>query len=340
MASGPEDTRLLDSLLFRSLHLEATGAEEAKVLEWRHAAPENDAYYRELQRLLALTAEAYAGSPEGEPEPPDAAELLRLHAGRPVGVRRRRWWLAGGLAAAAVLLVLALPRLHVGPQQLLGLGVEEFATGARDAATVQLRDGTVVRLAPESRLRLTSTSGEREVTLDGRAYFAVAHMQGHPFTVRTGGGDIVVRGTRFEAESRGEELRLLVVEGRVAVRAPGQEAELGPGEMTRVVEGAVSAPVRVADPLHLIDWTGNFLVFQRTPIGEVAAEIQRHFNLPVRVVGDNLADQTVTAWFADSSAEDVLRVVCTVLAARCSIQEAQATIDLTQSGSLPRRARP
>jgi ferric-dicitrate binding protein FerR (iron transport regulator) len=126
----------------------------------------------------------------------------------------------------------------------------------------------------------------------------------------------------------------------VALRGPGSAAELGPGEMTRVVEGAASVPVRVADPLRLLGWTGNFLVFQRTPIDEVAAEVQRHFGVSVRVVGSNLADQTVTASFTDAAAGDVIRVVCTVLAARCSIGDAQATIDLTQSVSPSRRAQP
>lgn len=202
-------------------------------------------------------------------------------------------------------------------------------TGSNDVATVQLRDGTIVRLAPQSRLRLTGSAGEREVTLDGRGYFVVAKMEGYPFSVKTRGGDAVVLGTRFEAEARGEELRVMVVEGRVALAAAGNRVELDAGEMARAVEGAVSDAVHVPDPEATLEWVGNFLVFQRAPVEEVAADIRRHFGIQVRVVGEQPGTHTVTAWFTDPTAEDVLRVTCKVLAAVCSLEEARATIDLT-----------
>lgn len=354
MDTNPEyNNRFMDYLLYRSLKGEGTAEEEAKVLEWRRFSSENEAYYRQLERLLALTADAYREPQGAVGALPSASELVRLAQGseptsRPrdptTRVRRRRLdlWLVGGLGAiaAAILLLLAPVGLRTGSNELLSFGVDEFVTGSNDVATVQLRDGSVVHLAPRSRLRLTGPPGEREVRLDGRAYFAVAHVKDSPFTVRTAGGDAVVLGTRFEAESHGSELRLLVVEGRVALTVPGTTAELGAGEMARAVEGAVSAAVKVPDPQSFLDWTGNFLVFQRTPVERVAAEIRSHFGLPVKVVGSDLEAQTVTAWFSDAVAEDVIRVVCRVLAARCSIEDGEAIIDLAPASGTGRRAVP
>lgn len=344
MDPSPEYSRFMDYLLFRSLKAETTPAEEQKVREWLRASPDNRSYYEELARLLELTKDAYVPSDEDIGSPPSGRELVQAgHAAAGQAPRRdesgarfaRRprwlWWLAGGMGtvAASVLLFLSLNGWPAPSNDLLSLGVDEFVTGSKDVATVQLRDGTIVRLAPQSRLRLTGSADEREVTLDGRAYFVVAKMEGHPFSVKTRGGDAVVLGTRFEAEARGEELRVMVVEGRVALAAAGNRVELNAGEMARAVEGAVSAAVHVPDPEATLEWVGNFLVFQRATIEEVAAEIRRHFGIQVRVVGEQPSRHTVTAWFADPTAEDVLRVTCKVLAAVCSLDDARATIDLT-----------
>jgi len=356
MDRDPQDNRFIDYLLFRSLKGQATAAEEEKMLEWRRLSPENEAYAQNLSRLLALTSLAYGGSHGDVGPPPDAAELVRAAESTPGASRgvpggcvrgpdsgRRLLRRLGGLSAAAaalaaILMIRAGGQVSSRVEDLPGFGVEEFITGPTDVTTVQLRDGTVVRLAPESRLRLTGRGGGREVVLEGLAYFAVARMPGHPFTVRTRGGDAVALGTQFEAEARGKELRVLVVEGRVALAAAGSSVELGAGEMARAVEGAVSAPTSVSDPWRLLKWTGDFLAFQGTPVDEVAAEVERHFGMSVRVMGENLAEQTVTAWFADATAEDVIRVVCKVLGAECSIEEQSAVIDLTRINGSRREA--
>lgn len=358
MDESPNNNRFMDSLLFRFLKGDTTAAEEEKVSEWRASAPENEQYFLELDGLLSLTAGAFDPGAESE-EPPSGEELLGLGVGgssapsgraaphlRPDRGRghdrgrdrdrgrvrdpSRGVWLMGGVGAtaAAILLLLFSQPDPNASADLLSLGVDEFATGATDVATVQLRDGTIVRLAPRSRLRLSGSVNEREVMLDGRAYFAVAKMDGHPFTVKTRGGDAVVLGTRFEAEAMGDELRVLVVEGSVALAASGNRVELVAGEMARAVEGAVSAAVSVPDPQRNIAWVGDFLVFQRTPVRDVATEIRQHFDIEVDVLGDDLDEHTVTAWFADPTVESVIRVVCKVLAAECTLNDARVEIDL------------
>jgi len=356
MSDRVEQNRFMDFLLFRSLKGMTSGAEEERVRSWRGADPANETHYEELRALLSLTQEAYRSLPADPGPAPDGWELLHgegprpweggedLGAGgrggregerEPIPHRRAerggRWWGTSAAAVAvAVLAFLALwsrPGPAPAPGGLLGFGVDEFVTGSQDVATVQLRDGTVVRLAPGSRLRLTGSEGQRAVTLEGRAYFAVAPMEGHPFVVHTGGGEAVVLGTRFEVEARGQALRLMVVEGSVALASAGSRLELQAGEMARSVEGAVSAPVKVADPLAALDWVGDFLVFQGTPVAQVAAEIEGRFGVPIRVLGGGSAN--VTAWFADPAPEEVISVVCQVLAARCSIENHGATIDLT-----------
>ena len=56
-----------------------------------------------------------------------------------------------------------------GNDYFKGWGATEVVTGATELATVQLGEGSVVRLAPSSRLRVLA-GRERAVSLEGRAF--------------------------------------------------------------------------------------------------------------------------------------------------------------------------
>src|SRR5690606_23926374 len=120
-----------------------------------------------------------AGRAQREDADGNAANAQRP-ADRP---RRAATWLPWGIAAAAVLALLLLR----GPAATTPApgGATDVSTGPSELATVQLDDGTVVRLAPSTRLHVTPRADVREVRLDGRAHFSVAPDAARPFRVRT-----------------------------------------------------------------------------------------------------------------------------------------------------------
>ena len=122
--------------------------------------------------------------------------------------------------------------------EIPGWGASEVVTGANELATVKLGEGTVVRLAPSSRLRVLAGRG-RSVALEGRAFFAVQRMAQYPLLVRTAAGDARVLGTRFELATDDGGLRLRVVEGRVALSTSREQAEVAAGQETTIKNGVV-----------------------------------------------------------------------------------------------------
>lgn len=234
-----------------------------------------------------------------------------------------------GLMAAAAAAAMVVLFLHVAPSTAppaFSLQAGEFVTGATETATAVLSDGTVVRLAPGSRLRIPEDVGSREVILEGRAFFAVTEMVDQPFRVRTAAGEALVLGTRFEVRVVNEELRLIVLEGRVALGAGGNQVEVGAGEMSVAMDGSTTAPVRVEDMEPLVGWLKRFLVFQGTPLHEAARALEREYGVPVVVADTGLAQETVTGWYADRAFEDVLAIICGVMQARCSMEDGTAVI--------------
>jgi len=320
-----------DSLLFRDITGQTSESEHRAVEVWRRASREHEARYVELQALLQVTQRvSSAPSRSVASAPPEVLEVLQTAAGRSRATRwRLRSQLLAGVAAAVLMALVASsiwrPRSGVAGE---GFGFEEMVTGENQVVTVALRDGSVMRLAPKSQARIRVREGVREVQLTGRAFFSVAKRDGLPFVVHTAGGDLTVLGTQFDVDARDRDVRLVVVEGKVALAgARGGETRVGRGEEGRVVEGHV-LPTVVSVPAarDSTRWVGRFLTFQNTPLPEVAYEIGQAYGVRVTLRDSTLAGQTITNWFSDRPLDEVVRAVCSILAAECAVEGTQVTI--------------
>lgn len=329
-----------DAILIAVLSGRAAPAERRALEEWRVAHPDNEAEYQSLVRTWEIAGELRRSGLATPP--PQVADFVR----RPEPERlamvpspgRRTWW--PGLAAASLLLGLA-----VGASLARMVGVELDAettvTGAGELATVTMRDGTLVRLGPNSRLGFHLVSGPRDVSLEGRAFFAVRPDQRHPFRVHAAGGQVNVVRSRFEMQARGSEARVVVIEGEVEVVAGGRRANVGAGEMLVVGDSGPRTVEPVAEVVQTLAWTGQFLAFQSTPLVDVAREFEDRFGYRVEILDPALAHRTVTGWFSDQSPEAMMVGICAAVNARCFQQDNRVRMELPRpaaSGQAPRAA--
>lgn len=307
---------------------EATTEEVERLTAWRSESPANERYCQEMLRLLEAARMLDRGD---EPaRVPTAAELLAGARSSPAANQHpdaRRFGSAAGWGqlpwgiAAAALIALTVALTRQGPDQVLGTAAPlEVSTSAMELATVRLADGSVVRLGPSTRLRVDPDPATREVSLSGRAFFAVASDPSRPFSVRTVHGVARVLGTSFELKSDESDLQLTVVEGRVELSAGERGVEVGRGERSGIAAGQVQEPVAIDDADEVLRWIGTFLVFQSTPLAAAVREVERAYDLRVSIVDAEVATRTVTATFMNQSAEEVLEVLCSVVDARCHFE--------------------
>src|SRR5437016_9786969 len=157
-----------DATIIRSLKRETTAEEDRQLVEWRAAAPEHEAQYQTAAKLWSLTVGALKREVNASAAP-SGAQLLRRAPPAPLLAMRpgRRipglWW-AAGLAALLLLAIGAAQWIRLSDRRS-SFGPSEFVTGRSETSTVRLADGSVVRLAPESRLRIDSKEKDRDVWL-------------------------------------------------------------------------------------------------------------------------------------------------------------------------------
>jgi transmembrane sensor len=322
----------VDELILAALQNRLTPDEAAQLDAWRRASPHNEAHYQTMARLWGMSARV----DPLESRVHDAPSLHELRprlserpfARRVTALRRLAWprWIAAG-AAAAVLLFAALSIAH-RPDDAGGvLRASEFSTEQAEMVTASLDDGSVVRLAPESRLRVTPVANRREVWLDGEAFFAVAKDSSRPFAVRTRAGSVEVLGTRFDLRVEGDELRLVVTEGKVALTSGNHRLLVVAGQVAHVRNGGQAVVENAVKVDSLLSWTDGFIVFQNTPLRQVARELERRYDVRVLLPDSTIASRTVTAWFTNQDFRQVLFAICRAVDAHCTLRDSVASIE-------------
>jgi ferric-dicitrate binding protein FerR (iron transport regulator) len=211
---------------------------------------------------------------------------------RVVPLYRRRFFAVA--ASVAALLLVAVSGLYFWLNRSV-----TYETAYAQTRQVTLPDGSRVTLNANSRLRLAADwdeGGTRDVWLDGEAYFQVRHTARHArFVVHTGMLNVAVLGTSFNVRNRADRVQVLLDEGRVRLEQPTshQTMLLRPGEVAEATTTHLHPVRRASNPQVYTAWRENRLVFDQTPLRDVARLIEATYGPRVRLA-PGLADRTFT----------------------------------------------
>ncbi len=229
-------------------------------------------------------------------------------------LRRIRQYRIGLVAATAALL------LAIG--SLLYTTVSEtepsFIVASNNTGNVQhipLPDGTVIKLNNRSRLIYPDnfSGSQREVFLDGEAYFDVAHDKRHPFIVRAGALKIEVLGTKFtvNANSMFPQITATLLEGSIDVSNEKDHLLMRPNQqLTYNSENGEMLLTDLSDAEREIRWTENVWVLSDTPLLDICQRLERQFNVKFIIMNDALIHKSFTGEFeTNESLESILETM-------------------------------
>ncbi len=321
-----------ENLLARYFSGEASAEERSALEVWRNASAENQrlfAAYESLWRESAIAAEPRVPpvdqawleleSKLGLTKTQSRAHILSMKKAEPrvsaAQVLTWRTWSAR-LAVAAVL-VLAFGTLLYKTWNDAPTWQTVTVANA-EQRQVELPDGSRVTLNSGSLLEYPQAfaGAAREVKLVGEGFFEVAHDTLHPFLVNTVNAQIKVLGTKFSIWARQEETRVIVREGRVALRdekAPNLAVELTANQMSVRRKQEAPEPPRAIDAGHALGWLEGRLVFDQASLAEVVEELQRVYNVKIELAHPRLAQNTITGSFNRKPVESVLASICLTL---------------------------
>lgn len=176
---------------------------------------------------------------------------------------------------------------------------------------VTLPDSSEVILNSESSLAYDSTEFQqnREVILCGEAFFKI--KIGKPFFVKSDFVTTKTFGASFNVRLRGKGVRVSCVTGKVTVRSNQNEqpsVELVSGYQTVVQRGSLPSSPQKFELADAIGWQTGEFIFKNTPLMQVFAEMERHFNIHFKL-RKKLQELTLTGRIRNSDIEYALNFV-------------------------------
>jgi len=343
------------TLLGKSLFGECTEGEETLIREWVEQDPKRRVVLGQLRKILRTTE----GSPSAEELDARAlwkridrdtreesqgesasvgeqgAEGTRSSrrpsrpGARTSSLRKGVWSSAVAAVVAGTIALWLFGPLESGLRETAPPSPETFVTQEGQRTSVRLSDGSQVRLNVDSRLTVPPSFGEetRVVRLEGEAFFEVREDSTRPFIVRSEGAVTRVLGTAFDvgAYPEDEEVKVVVAEGRVSLRAEEAREEEGAdrGEGQRDViltTNQVSLIPRKGERIirreeddvgeHLA-WIDGQLAFEDASFAEVVRRLERWYGLEITMeAGRAPPSGHLNAQFDKArSLADVMRVI-------------------------------
>jgi ferric-dicitrate binding protein FerR (iron transport regulator) len=217
----------------------------------------------------------------------------------------RSWTTAQVFGATASIAVLALS-VGVAVSRTATRSVQQYGTLAGERRVVTLHDGTIVRLAAATNVRVVigSKRDGTTVSVQGAATFAVPRATRTPFIVQTATSRVRVLGTTFSVRqySTESETRVLVTSGRVGVHAVRSDTHSHVSSYAVLDAGALgvvtdSGTIRVIPNMtadELLEQSAEELVFANRSLRDVVAELRRTYAADIRVSDSALARQHIT----------------------------------------------
>lgn len=223
-----------------------------------------------------------------------------------------RW---GARIAAIIVVVLSLGYLWKDYQYDKVAQVQTVSVPAGQRAEITLADGTKVWLNAQSKLTYASNFGrtDRNVELDGEAYFEVAKNKEIPFNVNTEMNQVRVVGTHFNvcAYKGTHEFETTLMEGIVDIYLRGGEepvARLTENEVFTLV-GTKYKKTSLANTDYL-RWKEGLYCFDDAPFNTILAKLEKYYKVKIIVQNPKVLDYRCTGKFKDQDGiEHVLKVI-------------------------------
>ncbi len=184
---------------------------------------------------------------------------------------------------------------------------------------VELPDGSLVTLNKNSKIDYPDkfANTNREVRIEGEAFFEVVSNPEKPFIIHAGNANIKVLGTSFNVNAYPDngQVEVVVSTGKVQIysenhdETPGEELILDPGDKGVFVNASKELlKVHNEDP-NYIAWKTRHLIFSETKLKDVIKHLSKLYDIKIKTVEPGLDELKYTGHFENSSVDFILEVI-------------------------------
>jgi transmembrane sensor len=194
----------------------------------------------------------------------------------------------------------------------------EIESPAGMRSHIVLPDGTGLWLNAESKIRysIPFAHENRQVELTGEAFLKVAKNENAPFIVNAGAATVKVLGTQFNVKAypEDEQLEIALTEGSIEFTgtiADGKKATATLIASDFLAMNKATGKIRLENKnlnKH-VSWVKNVIIFDETPMPEVAKTLERWYGVKVVVADAEINKYRFNTTFENESLFWVLELL-------------------------------
>lgn len=268
-----------------------------------------DEYLKKKWEFAALDE----NTPEEEKQFLEESEILIEKLDKQHTLRKWRKPLIGIAASVAILFGSSIYlNKFMSFEKEVSVALLNDSAGIGQIKKINLPDGTITTLNACAQIFYPEKfEGDyRRITLKGEAYFKVAQDKNHPFVIHTEHFDVRVLGTEFNVKAYEEDeiLTINVESGKVQVDMPEAVIRLTANEKL-VINTRDNKYSKEIDNTKIAVWRSGHLLFDKTPIREVAHELERVYNCKITFKKGQNFDNLISGEHTNKSLESVLESI-------------------------------
>ena len=264
---------------------------------WLASSPENIDAFNMIQYFWDQLGHLQS---VGEPELNEARRFAKTSQTN----RRIR---SGTLA----LLLAAFGLTATHPDLALKLTSRHYQTAKGDTVSIELSDGSMIKLNTASDIRVADILGWRKAWLaNGEAWFVIHHDAEKPFEVFAGHGHIVDIGTQFNVFTDANKTTVTVQEGVVTLSSDESE----PMTLTANQQSSVDDLGLVTEKTEINSetigsWRSGVLIFQNQRLNEVLQQLSRYHQAEFTVPDPVIQNLVISGRFSTTELNETLNTL-------------------------------
>lgn len=209
----------------------------------------------------------------------------------------RRNFMASGFAALGA----GAAAYSFGPGMLLQARADHM-TEKGEIRRINLPDGSIATLGPESAIALDFRSERRSIDLlVGMSFFEVANDASQPLSVLSGSLSATAAGAAFDVSNDAGIMAVSVDHGFVDVRASGSALERGEtlaeGQWITFDRSSGNIDRGQRETTQIASWRDNFIIAERETVSALVARIGRWIPGRIVIADPFIGDQRVSGVF-------------------------------------------
>ncbi len=239
----------------------------------------------------------------------------RIHAEEASRIRKRFLITRFSRIAAAVLLLFAVSfaMFYWGWQSSENTPIHTFTSFEKSDTPLLLPDGSKVWLNASSTICYKGQldKKQRNIYLDGEAYFEVKSDEKHPFVVHAHGVKIKAVGTSFNVAAYGNDdyIKTSLIHGVLDFNAQSKHYRMKAGDIVLLNKKTRQYSYRqILQDEDVLAWQKGKMVFRNDKLGEIKGQLERAYDVKIELETP-IEQIRFSGIFDDESLEEVLAIL-------------------------------